>query len=91
MPAQPAYEPDDPAEILRKLPTRWHAQFLDEYRAALDAAHEVWQWQRLRKLLHRWRLRAAAYSDPKFEASAQAAREAGPDDLIPLPGWADRR
>ena len=46
MTAQPVHEPapDDPAEILRRLPLRWHAQFLTEYRAALDAAREVRRW-----------------------------------------------
>jgi DNA invertase Pin-like site-specific DNA recombinase len=79
------------AEILRRLPLRWHAQFLTEYRTALDAAREVRRWQQLSDLLHRWRLRATAYADPQFEASAQAARDARPEDLTPVPGWADRR
>jgi hypothetical protein len=93
MSVQPAFEPgnDGPAEILRLLPSRWHEQFLGEYRAALDAAHEVWRWQQLGELLHRWRLRAVAYSDPEFRASAQAARDARLEDLTPLPGLADRQ
>jgi hypothetical protein len=33
--------PDDPSEILRLLPAKWHEQFLTEYHGALDAAHEV--------------------------------------------------
>lgn len=94
MTAQPVYDapdPDDPAEILRRLPARWHSQFLAEYRAALDAAREVQQWQRLRALLHRWRLRATAYSDPEFERSAQAARRARPEELTTVPGWPNLR
>jgi len=89
MSAQPVHEtsPDDPAEILRVLPPRWHAEFLDEYRTALEAAREVQRWQQLPVLLHRWRLRALAYSRPQFEASAQAARDARPEDLVPVPGW----
>ncbi|MFI0447005.1 DUF6247 family protein [Actinomadura sp. 6N118] len=95
MSAQPLHEPDpagpaDPREILRLLPERWHGQFLAEYRAALDAAHEVWQWQQLREVLHRWSLRAAAYSDPEFDTAAEQARHARPEDLTPLPGWATR-
>jgi hypothetical protein len=87
MTAQPVHEPapDDPAEILRQLPVHWHAQFLTEYRAARDAAREVRRWQQLSDLLHRWRLRATAYADPQFEASAQAARDARPEDLTPVP------
>ncbi len=83
--------PEDPMRILALLPERWHEQFLAEYRAGLDAAREVGQWPRLRALLHRWALRATAYSDPDFHAAAQAAGDARPDDLIPLPGWDDRR
>ena len=82
---------DGPAEILRLLPPRWHEHFLAEYRAALDAAHEVWRWQQLSDLLRRWRLRAIAYSDPEFGPAAQAAREARPEDLTPVPGLADLR
>ena len=83
----PQQDPDDPAQILALLPDRWHDQFLAEYRSGLDAAREVGQWPRLRTLLHRWRLRAAAYSDPGFDAAAQAARRTRPEDLVPLPGW----
>jgi hypothetical protein len=95
MTAQPMQSsPDDPVEILRLLPEQWHAQFLTEYRGALDAAHEVWRFQQLRDVLHLWRLRAAAYSDPQFEEAAQAARENRAEEFIPaervIPGWADR-
>ncbi|MQA17357.1 MAG: hypothetical protein GEV09_25535 [Pseudonocardiaceae bacterium] len=92
MSAQPMHQdPDDPAEILQRLPERWHAEFLTEYHAALDAAHEVRQWQTLRALLHRWRLRAVALSDPGFEEAADEARRARPEDLTPVPDWADGR
>lgn len=84
-------DPDDPTEILALLAPRWHEQFLAEYRAALNAAHEVRQWPRLRAMLHRWRLRATAYTDPGFDDAAQAARDARPEDLVPLPGWDDNR
>ena len=87
----PRPDPDDPAHILALLPDRWHDQFLAEYRSGLDDAREVGQWPRLRALLHRWRLRATAYSDPGFDASAQAARHARPEDLVPLPGWDHKR
>ncbi|GAB7146038.1 DUF6247 family protein [Mycobacterium riyadhense] len=93
MTAESAYDPDpdDPTQILALLPDRWHEQFLAEYRAGLDAAREVGQWPRLRTRLHRWRLRATAYADPGFDAAAQAARDARPEDLLPLPGWDDMR
>lgn len=93
MSAQPSGEPgwDGPAEILEVLPQRWHDQFLDEYRAALDAARDVRQWRHLGELLNRWRLRATAYSDPGFDAAAGAARDARPEDLYPVPGLAGWR
>lgn len=94
MTAQPIDEPDpdDPAEILDQLPPLWHDEFLAEYHAAaLEAASEVRQYQALRALLHRWRLRATALSDPAFEAGLQAAREARPEDLWPVPGLDNER
>lgn len=96
MTAEPIKVPeDDPAEILRVLPERWHAQFLAEYHGALDAAHEVWRFRQLREVLHLWRLRAIAYSGPTYEAAEQAVREKRWDEFVPaeevIPGWADRR
>ena len=95
MTAQPMQSSlDDPGEILRLLPARWHEQFLREYRGALDAAHEVWRFQQLRDVLHLWRLRAVAYSDPGFDHSLQATREDRADEFVPaeqaIPGWPDR-
>jgi|HubBroStandDraft_2_1064218.scaffolds.fasta_scaffold1680059_1 hypothetical protein len=88
MSAQPIREadPDDPAEILRVLPERWHTQFAGEYHDALETARDMRHWAELRALLHRWRLRAAAYSDPGFEAAMQAGRDARPEDMVPVPG-----
>ena len=95
MTAQPVHgAPDDPAEILRVLPQRWHEQFLSEYHGALDAAHEVWRFQQLRDVLHLWSLRAVAYSNPRFDEAAQAARENRSDEFVPaehVPGWLDRQ
>jgi hypothetical protein len=92
MPAQPisAGVPEDPAAILGLLPERWHEEFLAEYRQALEAAREVRRWPFLAELLHRWHLRAVAYSDPEFSAAVREARDARPEDLIPVPGWPAR-
>ncbi|GAA1534796.1 DUF6247 family protein [Kribbella lupini] len=95
MTAQPVQGPgDDPAEILRVLPQRWHEQFLTEYHQALDAAHEVWRFRQLRDVLHAWQLRAVAYSNPAFDEAAAAARESRDEEFVPadqvLPGWPDR-
>ncbi|MFG1818721.1 DUF6247 family protein [Kribbella sp. NPDC049174] len=95
MTAQPMQgSPDDPGEILRLLPAKWHEQFLGEYHGALDAAHEVWRFQQLRDVLQLWRLRAVAYSDPGYEDALQATRDGRAEDFVPaeqvIPGWSDR-
>ena len=84
---------DDPSEILRLLPAKWHEQFLAEYHGALDAAHEVWRFQQLREVLRLWSLRAVAYSDPGYEQAMQAVREGRAEEFVPaeqvIPGWSD--
>jgi uncharacterized protein DUF6247 len=91
--AQPisAGDPEDPEAILGLLPERWHEQFLSEYREALEAAREVRRWPFLAELLHRWHLRAIAYSDPEFSTAVREARDARAEDLIPVPGWLARQ
>lgn len=87
--------PQDPGEILRLLPATWREQFLSEYHSALDAAHDVWRFGELRDVLHLWRLRSVAYSEPGFEAALRAARDDRTDEFVPaaqaIPGWSDRR
>ncbi|MEU8143641.1 DUF6247 family protein [Nonomuraea sp. NPDC050022] len=96
MTAEPLHEiGDDPAEILRLLPERWHEQFLSDYHTALDAAHEVWRFKQLQELLHVWRLHAIAVSNPDFDHAERAVREGRTDEFVSMdmafPGWADRR
>jgi uncharacterized protein DUF6247 len=85
---------NDPEQILRLLPADWHDQFINEYRCALDAAHEITRVRQLRDLLHLWRLRAVAYSNPTFDSAYRAASEKRMEDFVPaeqiIPGWADR-
>ena len=97
--AQSAHEhdPDDPVEILRILPGRFHDQFLAEYDAAVTGARRPEYYHELHHLLRLWRLRAAAYSDPGFAARLEAVqgavrngrREGTPIDEI-VPDWAGR-
>jgi hypothetical protein len=86
---------DDPSEILRLLPAKWHEQFLSEYRGARDAAREVWRFQQLRDVLRLWRLRAVAYADPGFDHALQATREDRADEFVSaaqaIPDWSDRQ
>jgi hypothetical protein len=93
--AQPSDHPgdDDPVEILRVLPARYHGQFLADYDAVVAGARRPEQYGRLRYVLRLWRLRAVAYSDPGFEARLEAARTRSGgstpiEDLVP--DWADR-
>lgn len=95
MTAQPAddYDPDDPVEILRVLPARFHEQFLAEYAAAVAGARRPEQYRHLHHVLRLWRLRATAYSDPGYEGRLASART-GSDDWTPIeeiiPDWAER-
>ena len=101
MSAQPVHEPDpdDPVEILRVLPERFHDQFLAEYyEAASEAARQVDGYRKLHDLLRRWRLIAAALSAPGFEDRLQAVHETvrtgNLEGSVPIeeivPGWPDR-
>jgi hypothetical protein len=96
MTAQPVHDndPDDPVEILRVLPARFHEQFLAEYDAAVAGARQPRQYQALHHLLRLWRLRAVAYSDPGYETSLAAVQDAarvGRQDGTPIeeivPDW----
>lgn len=87
------FDPDDPVEILRVLPERFHAQFLREYDTAVTGARRPEQYRELHHLLRLWRLRAAAYSDPGYEARLRAARSAAQsrtpiEDVVP--DWPER-
>jgi hypothetical protein len=98
MSAQPAHEvdPDDPVEILRVLPARFHDQFLREYYgAAAGAARQVGGYRQLHDVLRLWRLTATAHSDPGFAGRLAAMREAvrtgSLEGSVPvedaIPGW----
>lgn len=89
----PGDEPgiDDPAEILRVLPVRYHEQFRGEYASAVEQARDPEGFRGLAELLRLWRLRAAAYSEPGY--AGRLARAKGgdtSDDVVAaqvMPGW----
>ena len=95
MSEQPAqdFDPDDPMEIMRVLPARYHGQFLADYDAAAASARHPDHYHELHQTLRLWRLRAAAYSDPGFETRLEAARSA-PGHGTPIedvvPDWAEK-
>lgn len=91
------YDPDDPVEILRVLPSRYHEQFLAEYGAAVANARRPEHYHELHHLLRLWRLRAAAYSDQEYDSRLQAVqyavcngRRAGTPIEELVPDWDDR-
>jgi hypothetical protein len=91
------FDPDDPVEILRVLPGRFHGQFLAEYDATVAVARRPEQYRELHRLLRLWRLRAVAYADPGFAgrlAAVQDAVAAGQQAGTPIgevvPDW-DKR
>jgi hypothetical protein len=99
---QPVHEPDadDPVEILRVLPARFHDQFLREYYgAAAEAARQVGGYRQLHDVLRLWRLIAVAQSEPGFPGRLAAVQEAvrvgSLDGAVPIedavPGWPDAR
>lgn len=98
MTAQPVddHDPDDPVEILRALPARFHEQFLAEYEAAVASARKPEHYRELHRLLRLWRLSAVAFSDPGYEARRQAAEDAsragqrGTPIADIVPDWDDR-
>jgi hypothetical protein len=99
MTAQPVHDedPDDPVEILRVLPPQFHEQFLAEYDAAAASARRPEYYREFHHLLRLWRLRAAAYSDPGFEARLAAMQQAvrtGRRDGTPIedvvPDWDEK-
>ena len=102
MSAQPVHEPDpdDPVEILRVLPARFHDQFLREYYgAAAGAARQVGGYRQLHDVLRMWRLTAVDQSDPGFAGRLAAVQEAvrvgSLEGSVPIedavPGWPGAR
>jgi hypothetical protein len=76
MSAQPAeyYEdPLDPQRIVRELPDRERANFLADYRAALDGARDPAGWGHLRRVLRLWSGMVIAANRPGFYEAQEAA------------------
>lgn len=93
MSAEPIEDPRDPRVILRDLPQRERDEFLRQYHAAVDAAHEPAGYEQLRRLLHVWSLTVAAASRQGYYDEIDAAR-AGKSVTTPIadvvPDWYDR-
>ena len=95
MSAEPVHDEDpaDPEIILRDSPEQERAQFLSQYHEAVDAAHDLAGYRRLRRLLHSWRLTAIAIGRAGYYGELEAvrngtARTTPADEAIP--GWQER-
>ena len=93
MTAQPIEDPSDPLVILRDLPERERGEFLRQYHAAVDAAHDPAGYEQLRRLLHLWSLAVVATNEPGYYDEIAAVR-AGTSATLPvtdlIPDWSQR-
>ena len=93
MPAQPVEDSSDPLVILRDLPQRERAEFLNQYHAAVDAAHDPAGYEQLRRVLRVWSLIVVAASQPGYYEELAAVRD-GTAPTLPvteaIPDWAGR-
>jgi Family of unknown function (DUF6247) len=91
--AQPTEDPCDPQVILQNLDERERDVFLRQYHEAVDAAHDVAGYRRLRHLLHVWSLTVIATSQPGYHEELAAARR-GALQTVPIseaiPDWEQR-
>ena len=67
-------DPNDPAVILRDLPGQERAEFLRQYHAAVDAAHDPAGYRQLQRLLHAWQLTVVAISRAGYYEELAAVR-----------------
>lgn len=90
MTAEPVHEQDprDPRTILARLPESKREEFLQQYRAAVDAAHQPEGYQQLQTLLQIWSVRAKVYQqqpdyDEEMAARAEEIRS-GAVEAVPI-------
>ena len=67
-------DPNDPEVILRDLPVRERAEFLCQYREAVDVAHDPLGYGRLQRLLRVWRLTVIAIGRVGYYEELAAVR-----------------
>ena len=93
MTAQSTEDPSDPLVIMRHLPEREREEFLRQYHAAVDAAHDPAGYEQLRRLLHVWRLTVVATNRSGYYEELAAVR-AGTATTVSvaeaIPDWTDR-
>lgn len=93
MTAQPIEDPSDPLVILRDLPERERDEFLRQYHAAVDAAHDPAGYDQLRRLLHVWSLTVVAANKPGYYDEIAAVHD-GTSPIVSvteaIPDWSER-
>jgi hypothetical protein len=86
-------DPSDPEVILRDLAEQERGEFLRQYHAAVEAAHDPAGYRRLRQLLHAWRLTVIATSRAGYYEELDAVRS-GTAQTTPaeeaIPDWQAR-
>lgn len=72
----------DPERILRVLPERERATFLDEYERAVNEARDPAGWKHLNRFLRLWAMRAIAVSEPDYYQARDRARAGDGDGML---------
>jgi hypothetical protein len=68
-------DPRDPQRILTGLPERERAEFLRQYREAVDAAHDPVGYKNLQRILRVWSLAVIATNRPGYYQAIQDAKD----------------
>ncbi|MGW4642191.1 DUF6247 family protein [Sphaerisporangium sp. NPDC004334] len=95
MSAEPVHheDPHDPEVILRDLPQREREEFLRQYQAAVDAAHQPSGYRELQRLLRHWSLAVVATSRSGYYEELGAVKN-GTARTVPveaaISGWEER-
>jgi hypothetical protein len=91
--AQPIHheDPRDPQVIHDRLPEPARSRFLSEYHAAVEGAHDLAGYRKLRDLLQTWSVLTTAYSKPDFheryqDIAAGVGQTVPMDEVLPRSG-----
>jgi hypothetical protein len=89
----PHEDPHDPTVILRDLPERERAEFLRQYHAAVDNAHDPAGYRQLQHMLHVWSLTVIATNRTGYYEEVVAVRDGNVQTVSAdavIPDWPER-